>query len=105
MMVESKEDILNIFTGFNKEFIFNVLFFITWIFNSDHECNLFRSGSCIGYLDFSLFDGLLEISLDSLVNVEISLSCEPWNLLFNFFVRLSLKFNTELREIFVEIFF
>ena len=57
-MLEGKEDILNIFTGFDKKSIFNVLLLIILGRHSSKEIDLLRGSRIIALFDSSFVNFL-----------------------------------------------
>jgi len=101
--MESKEDILDVFSGFDKELIFNILilFFLGRAFLEEIE--IINRGLSICLSNLKGFKFLCEISFDLIEFVEETFSLSLRDFLTDFFAVFTLEINTKLFEVFLEI--
>jgi hypothetical protein len=104
MELESKEDILDIFSGIDEEFIFNVLLLICWCSKFREESELISAGISILLGNLKGFFLLGEFRLKLSIHSVESFSHSLWNLFTDFLTVFLLEFNTKLSEEFIEIF-
>ena len=104
MELKSKEDILDIFSGIDEEFIFNVLLFVCWSRKFREESEFISTGISILLGNFKGFFLLGEFRLKLSVHSVESFSHSLWDLLTDFLTVFLLEFNTKLSEEFIEVF-